>query len=71
MFNVGDIIHDPEGNEWRIVTAWDYTESKDSSRGLSREYWCLGLIGMSGKMAGQMGGYRTEFEGGGLTVNVR
>ena len=58
---VGDIIHDPAGNEWLITRVWDH-----------EDYYCMFLTGASGEVLGQMGGYKIEYKDeGGLTANVR
>lgn len=61
MYNLGERIHDPDGNEWMITNKWDY-----------KDQLCLGLIGTSEGVLGQMGGTKVDYEEeGGLTAVVR
>lgn len=60
MYESGNTIHDPEGNEWMIGHTWQH-----------ENYYCMFLIGMSGELAGQMGGHRVELEDRGLPVVTR
>lgn len=59
IYESGKSIHDPEGNEWMIGNVWDYKESL-----------CMFLVGVSQKVAGQMGGFKVDYEDGGVMVGV-
>lgn len=61
MYEVGNVIHDLNGSEWRITNVWDY-----------KNFLCMHLIGMSGQAAGQVGGLRIPYEEeGGAAVITR
>lgn len=51
MYTIGKNIKDPEGNNWIITQMWE-----------TNSHLCLGLIGGSGAMYGQMGGVRFPIE---------
>lgn len=59
-YEPGSHIFDPDGNEWAITKTWEH-----------KQYLCMTLIGTSGDVAGQMGGFRTEYEDGGALLVTR